>query len=124
MGRSVCYCSVYNYFDKGKVQDSDIMCKGVCVSLVYFSRLFAEWRSKFSTAVLLLLVFGTRDTVVVVTISLLKLLELQVIYLAFETPKKDHLEVISYALKISNRSYIRETHHTEQNTIEIWWTQS
>lgn len=53
--------------------------------------------------------FGTRDTVVVITISLLKLLELQVIYLAFETPKKDHLEVISYALKISNGSYIRET---------------
>lgn len=53
--------------------------------------------------------FGTRDTVVVITVSLLKLLELQVIHLAFETPKKDHLEVISYAFKIPNGSYIRET---------------
>lgn len=48
--------------------------------------------------------FGTRDTVVVVTVSLPKLLELQVIYLAFETPRKDHLEVISYALKISKHN--------------------
>lgn len=53
--------------------------------------------------------FGTRDIVVVVTVSLLKLLELWVIYVAFETPKKVHLEVISYALKISHGSYIRET---------------
>lgn len=38
--------------------------------------------------------------------------------MAFETPKKDHLEVISYALKISNGSYIRETlspHWTKHN---------
>lgn len=38
----VCHCFVYNYFDEGKVQDSGIPCEGVWVSLVYFSRFFAE----------------------------------------------------------------------------------
>lgn len=110
LGSSVCYCSVYNYFDKGKVQDSDIMGKGVCVFPLYILVDFLlsggiNSPQQFDWCWF----FGTRDTVVMVTISLLKLLELQVIYLAFESPKKDHLEVISYALKISNGSYIRET---------------
>lgn len=60
--------------------------------------------------------FGTRDTVVVITVYLLKLLEL---HLAFETPKKDHLEVISYAFKIPNGSCIKLFHHTEQNAMEV-----